>query len=203
MAFLTGNNLLQSIIDSTGENLNGLIQATLSARLQQLIDSGTYSDLGAAIAISGFSSAIRGSQNIVTLKNMVTENVLLIEGEDDSTLISLSTTNPIQQATDGVAETFVYEIDSSNFALQSLEAGDIILQGFNVSEDKLVFDDVTNGTTSTASFSTDVLINSGVDTQINFDAVVLNNEDLVVAETGFSLTLTGVTDFSAVDFSVA
>ena len=106
------------------------------------------------------------------------------------------------QGIDGVEETFIYEIDSSTFIVESREIADISLQGFNVTEDKLVFRDVSNGTTSDATFTEDALINSGVDAQVVFEDVIINNDNIVVAEEGFSLTLLGIADFATVDFAV-
>jgi hypothetical protein len=107
-----------------------------------------------------------------------------------------------QQGTDGVADFFIYEIDSSRFIFESRETADITLQGFNIGEDRLVFDDVINKTTSTAEFSEQALMNVNADTQIIFEQAILDNNDSLIAEAGFSLTLQGVTDFSQVNFAI-
>lgn len=59
MATITGQSLVDAIQASTGVTLNPLLQATLAARLQQQLDTGTYSPLAAAVAIQGFSTEIK------------------------------------------------------------------------------------------------------------------------------------------------
>ena len=79
MATLTGTNLLDSIVESTGADVNDLVRATLAARLQQMIDNGTFSNLAASVAISGFSSTINDATEINELSDIVEENAALIE----------------------------------------------------------------------------------------------------------------------------
>ncbi len=78
MATMTGQNLLNSILESTGVEINTLIFNTLSAKLQQMIDNGTYSKLAASIAISGFSTAINDATDINELSDAVETNAALI-----------------------------------------------------------------------------------------------------------------------------
>ena len=56
---LTGSSLVAATQTSTDIDLNAVLQATLAARLQQLLDSGTYSALAAAVVIQAFSTDIR------------------------------------------------------------------------------------------------------------------------------------------------
>jgi hypothetical protein len=79
MAVKTGSNLLLSIIESTGAEVNNLIRLTLSAKLQQMIDSGTYSKLAAGIAMSGFSTSINDRTGIKELGDAIEKNAALIE----------------------------------------------------------------------------------------------------------------------------
>lgn len=87
MATLTGEKLLESIIESTGVEINALIFNTLSAKLQQMIDSDTYSKLAASIAMSGFSTAINDATDINELSDAVETNAVLIQeaAEDEVT----------------------------------------------------------------------------------------------------------------------
>jgi len=207
MALLTGKKLLDSIIGSTNADVNTLIQSILSVKLQQMMDNGTYSKLGAAIAMSGFSSSIRDSKNIIDLSNTIGINTISIEDDtiitkNDSTTINFSSEKSIYKAEDGIPETFIYEIDSSDFVIQSLESGNIYLQNFNTTEDTLILKDTLSGTTSTSSFLDDIIISSSTNIEINFDAIIINNNDIIISESGFSLSLIGVSDFSSVDFSV-
>lgn len=57
----TGSNILQGTIDELGIGLNDLVFGTLSARLQQSIDAGTYSDLFASMVMSSSISQIAQS----------------------------------------------------------------------------------------------------------------------------------------------
>ncbi len=87
MATMTGANLLASIIESTGVEVNALISATLTAKLQQMIDNGTYSKLAASIAMSAFSTVINDATEINALSDAIEANAALIadaaEGEVD------------------------------------------------------------------------------------------------------------------------
>src|SRR6056297_1911686 len=83
MATLTGENLLNSIIETTGVEINALIFNTLSAKLQQMIDNGTYSKLAAAAAMSGFSTAVNAAGEITALSDAIQTNTDLIEYADE------------------------------------------------------------------------------------------------------------------------
>jgi hypothetical protein len=83
MATMTGKNLLESIIKSAGVEINNLILATLSAKLQQMIDNGTYSKLAASIAMSGFSTVINDATEIGELNDAVETNAALIEAAEE------------------------------------------------------------------------------------------------------------------------
>jgi len=98
MATMTGSNLLASIINSTGVEINGLVSATLSARLQQMIDDGTYSNLAASIAMSGFSTVINDATDITDLTDIVETNAALIQASTEVEVDGFT-------ITDGVAGT--------------------------------------------------------------------------------------------------
>lgn len=83
MATLTGENLLNSIMESTGVELNMVLFATTSARLQQMIDNGTYSKLSAGIVVSSFSTAINNATEINDLVDVIEANAALIEAADE------------------------------------------------------------------------------------------------------------------------
>ena len=85
MATLTGETLLNSIIETTGVEINALVFNTLSAKLQQMIYNGTYSKLAAAIAMSGFSTAINDATAISELSSVVETNAALIEATSEDT----------------------------------------------------------------------------------------------------------------------
>lgn len=160
---------------------------------------------GSQLDFSDFVTTILGTS--IPTTGVSRGDAVTIGGDStpQPTTINLSASDATtQQGIDGIAETFIYEIDSSNFAVESRETGDISLQGFNIAEDRLIFEDVATGTTSTASFIIEAIIETDeVSTQIIFDMVIIDNPDIVIAEEGFSLTLVGVNDFSTVDYLVA
>ena len=149
-------------------------------------------------------AAARTNDDFIYMENLVDQAEIAL-GRADTVIINISADDSSTlQGTDGIAETFVYEIDSSSYFIESEETADISLQGFNATEDKLVFQDVSNGTTSTEFFADDVFdLVADTDTQITFDLILSDNEDIGISEEGFLLTLVGITDFSAVDYSVA
>jgi hypothetical protein len=99
-----------------------------------------------------------------------------------------------------VAETFIYQIDSSTGDVISLAGGDWTITDFNVAEDSLVFDDVAAGTVTTETF---------VDAIIVSESGIFSETNIYFAEdtegTSYELTLAGVVDgdLSTVDFTVA
>ncbi|MDQ7090645.1 MAG: DUF4214 domain-containing protein [Methylococcales bacterium] len=118
-------------------------------------------------------------------------------------MIHLSANNSLpQQGTEGIADFFIYDIDSSLFIVESSEVVDVTLQGFKVGEDKLVFDDVRGKTITTESFRQSASIESATDTRIIFEKAIVLNNNTVVSEPDVALTLAGVSDFSTVDFSI-
>ncbi|MCL3883930.1 hypothetical protein [Marivita sp. GX14005] len=102
-------------------------------------------------------------------------------------------------AVDGVAETFVYAIDSSSGDAVSLADGDYTIDGFNPTEDSIVFDDVDGGTLTTATFGDTTPTVSGNGIQNELDFIFADNAD----GDAYGLTLVGVSDLADVDFSVA
>ncbi len=57
-------------------------------------------------------------------------------------------------------------------------------------------------TTSSDTFKEEATIESGINTQIIFDKIVIDNNNAAVLESGVSLTLQGINYFSIIDFSV-
>ena len=87
MATLTGEHLLASIIESSGVEVNILIRATLTAKLQLMIDNNTYSKLAAGITMSGFSTEINAAADITDLSDAIEINQGLIEAAADEAAI--------------------------------------------------------------------------------------------------------------------
>jgi Ca2+-binding RTX toxin-like protein len=88
----SGDDLLSSIIEtelgSEGGEVNPLIFNTLSARLDQMIDNGTYSKLSASIAMSAFSTVINDATEIGDLTDAVEDanDALFAEAADQYTI---------------------------------------------------------------------------------------------------------------------
>jgi len=95
MATLTGVNLLGSVIESSGAEVNMLINATLGAKLQQMLDNSTYSKLAAAIAISGFSTTINDATQISELSDAIETNTALIAAAVDTAAVEAIDFPPI------------------------------------------------------------------------------------------------------------
>ena len=98
---------------------------------------------------------------------------------------------------DGIAEVFVYEVDSNIDILKSLETADITLQNFNVNEDALIFHDMMS-TSEINILLSDWFSSDGEGISISFNKD-LNDDEIIETEEMVSLTLLGITDFSLVD----
>ncbi len=61
---------------------------------------------------------------------------------------------------EGVAEEFIYQIDSSSGDVISLVGTDVSLSGFTVGEDILTFVDVDGGTVTTETFADSVTVSA-------------------------------------------
>jgi len=145
-------------------------------------------------SISALAGVNNTEASVLAAKALI-DNIKAIEP-----IIDLS--NATQQAIDGVAELFIYQIDTSNYIIESRESNDITLDGFNVAEDRIIFQDTPMGTTSTANFMNEAFIFSSTETIVTYDKAIINNDSVVVAEEGFTLTLAGITDFTAIDYLV-
>jgi len=136
VAILTGTNLLNSIIESIGVEINTLIFNTLSAKLQQMIDKGTYSKLAAAVAMSGFSTAINDLTQIGVLSDAVETNAALIEAaaedssNDNADLLSAAQSK--SATIPGIDHDTLLPLD--NYILAALYEGDSWLNFQNVSD---------------------------------------------------------------------
>ncbi len=110
MSIMTGRNLLESIIQSTGVEVNTLVSATLSAKLQQMIDNGTYSKLAASIAMSAFSTAIKDAAGIGALSDAVETNAALIEAAAEGEVDQIEFPSIVNDD-DGTHETTTCSVD--------------------------------------------------------------------------------------------
>jgi hypothetical protein len=128
-----------------------------------------------------------------------TASLLIFTTAGDAPPAGIAVTEDVT-AVDGVAETFIYQIDSSDGNVYSLAGGDWTITDFNVAEDNLIFEDVAAGTVTTGTFVSEVTVSeSGIfnETNIFFDQDTEGN--------AYELTLAGVVDgdLSTVDFAVA
>ena len=188
MATITGINLLNSIILSTGNEINALVRATLSAKLQQMIDNGTYSKLAASIAISGFSTTINDTTTIKDLSDGVEKNAALISAEEDGAVDDI-VFPPI-----GETPTFTL-ISTDQGTLENPVALDASLDGFQFNDNASIFgnveiNDFTNDDVIKVSNATDgdySFSNDGQDVYI-----IYNNVDAVDADVINQIKLVGV-----------
>jgi len=67
----SGAGLLSNVTSASGIQLNDLIFNTLAAKIQQMMDNDTYSDLAASTAIFGSSSSFRDSMGMGELLSTV------------------------------------------------------------------------------------------------------------------------------------
>ncbi len=200
---LTGNNLLQSIIDSSGVNLNNLLKITLSAKLQQMIDNGTYSNLAAAIAISGFSTEIKNSIDIIDLSDRVKVNKELIGAseslvDDDliSPVVTTATASYAENSAEGtvvftvsadpIETDAVYSIESGNdnaFYEMDAATGEISLTQIGSVSAANDFEAVTGETTATNAFTLGVKVTDAAGNMSGVVDIVLsvtNTDDILV-----------------------
>lgn len=106
MATVTGASLVAGIESSTGVTLNAVLKASLTAKLQQMIDKGTYSATSAAVAIQAFSSQIKtvvdANGGTAAFVNNVTAVKTAVEnGTTIPTFGSTTPTNPTFTLTTG------------------------------------------------------------------------------------------------------
>ena len=205
-------NAVYSIESGNDNAFYAIDAATGEISLTQIGSASAANDFeavtGETTATNAFTLGVKVTDASGNMSDVV-DIILSVTNVDDTVETSSKTINisasdsTSYQAIDSVAETFVYEIDSSEYVIESRETGDIIIQGFNKNEDNLVFQDASNSTTSVFTFYEDALIESGEDIKIIFDSIIDSNDDFSVSEEGFLLTLVGITDLSDLNFSIA
>jgi hypothetical protein len=210
MATMTGENLLNSIIESSGVEVNSLIRLTLSAKLQQMIDNGTYSKLAASIAISGFSTTINDATDINELSDVVETNAALIaaaaEGEVDQIVFP-----PVGNGDDDPSDFTAVDIDTGtlqspadfdadngayNFVDDAAVAGSVVISNFS-SDDKI--------TLNNAEISDYEIQNDGADVILSYnfnDEGIMNIINLAGVVSGDDLVYDQASLAAAIGFDV-
>jgi hypothetical protein len=198
MAALTGTNLLNSIIESSGVEINALIFNTLSAKLQQMIDNGTYSKLAAGIAMSGFSTVINDATDIGDLSDAIETNTTLIGEADEGEVDSIEFPPIIppameERSIDGTAfdetpETIDAGTGSFKFMDDATVNTHVIIENFS-SDDVISFSNAEVNDYFFGNEGEDVTItlnfnDSGVTNTIKLTGVV-NSDDLVFNHEAF------------------
>jgi len=193
MAIMTGANLLESIIESTGVEINGLIFGTLSAKLNQMIDNNTYSKLAAGIAMSGFSTQINTATDINGLNDAVGINAGLIGAAGEDTVgqiefppIGGGTFTSINIDTGTLETPVVFDagIGSLDFMDDAAILTHVVINNFT-SDDRIT---ISNAQPTSYSFENDC-----TDVEIAF-----NNNGLID-----HITLTGVVSSSSLVYDKA
>ncbi|MGD9686582.1 MAG: hypothetical protein AB7U43_06375 [Desulfobacter sp.] len=200
MATLTGENLLGSIIESSGMELNILIRATLTAKLQQMIDNHTNSKLAVSIAMMGFSSVIRGAININQLGNAIETNSNLIADSEEEAVDQIDFPS-IENGDDDTPEVTNVDIDTGtletptsfdaddgayNFIDDASVLNNVEISNFT-SDDNISFSNATVGDYAFSNDGSDVNIsynNSGTVNMITLIGVV-TSDDLIYDQDSF------------------
>lgn len=144
MATVTGASLVAGIESSTGVTLNAVLKASLTAKLQQLIDTNTYSPLSAAIALQGFSSQIKtvvdANGGTAAFVNNVTAVKTAVEnGTTIPTFGSTTPTNPTDFPLTTGTDTFIGTANNDTVTGTSatLQAADTIIDQSSTDSDVL------------------------------------------------------------------
>ncbi len=87
MAIMTGTNLLDSIIESTGAVINPVQRAGLIARIDQMIAAGTASKMALAAVVLNFSTDMRSKVTAAELIDGIEQNQTLIENAADDAAV--------------------------------------------------------------------------------------------------------------------
>jgi hypothetical protein len=173
MATLTGENLLGSVIESSDVEINTLIRSTLTARLQQIINNGTYSKLAAGIAMSGYSSAINDAMEITGLCDVVDTNAALIEAAAEGE-VDLIDFPPVGNGGD---PSEVTPVDIDTGTLEAPEVFDAGNEAYNLIDDASVLNnmEISNFTSddritiSNATIEDYAIGNDGTDVKISYN----------------------------------
>ena len=193
---------------TVNENATSAVIGTLATTDADTGDSHTYSVDDARFEVASGELKLKATE-FLDFETANTVDVTVTSTDSDNLSVDKLFTLTVNDApkiitgTEGVVDTFDYDIDSSQFIIESRQIDELIFKNFNPSEDKLVFNDLGTATTSTATIIDSLSIISNEDTLITFDKEVFNNEVMVVAEEGLSLTILGITNFDQItDFSV-
>ena len=176
MATKTGANLLDSILQSTGVTLNALLTATLTTKLQQMIDNGTDSNLALSIAMSGFSTDINTATDVPLLSDTIAVNTALIEAAAAGEVITFPPYQGTTDASFSIADVTVDE--SAGEATFTVTLSTAPGAGESVSVDYATADGTAiAGSDYTAITATTLTFGEGVTTQtitvaITDDAIV-------------------------------
>jgi len=206
MATLTGENLLNSVIESSGVELNTLIHRTLSAKLQQMIDNDTFSNLGASIAMSGFSTAIHGAVDIHDLIDVVETNSGLIAAAEEGEVGQIEFP-PVENGGDNPSDVTPVDIDTGtlqipadfdagdgayNFMDDAAVAGNVVINNFS-SDDYISFSNADPDDYSFANDGSDVMIINNYNDQGIVNAIkltgVVSSDALVFDQASFTAAI--------------
>ena len=178
MATMTGQNLLESIIESTGVTLNALLTATLTAKLQQMIDNGTYSKVAASIAVSGFSTTINDATEINELSDAIETNASLIEAAPDDGIDDIEFP-PVGQTASYILAADATNVDEGATAVFTLTTENVAEGteiGYTISG--VDADDIDGDLTGTAVVGADGTVS--IDVTLTEDAATEGEETLTM-----------------------
>lgn len=185
MATVTGANLLASIIESTGVEVNSIIQNSLTMRLQTLLDNGFTSTMVLGTAMRAFSTAIEGAVTMNELMVDITTNIALIEVADEP-VITLSVdigTLEVPESLSASGSSYIFTDDADILNC-------VIISGFTTNDSI----HVSNASDGEYSFSNDgedvdIIYNNGGTVNMITLTGVVSVDDLVYDESSFETAI--------------
>lgn len=178
MALKTGMNVLESIIQASGAEVNSLVKNILAAKLQNLIDNGLLNKVTSAVAMSGYSSEIKTAtgDNLETLKNSVEDNINIIDNasqEDmDAGTVTFPTIEinnaPVVTVEDGTVALDENEVFTSDTVVATVAVTDEGDTEFALSDDRFEIDQ----TTGEISIADDVKFDFETESEITLTVTV-------------------------------
>lgn len=185
-----GANAYSILVNGLDVNGNGVLPYAINdGGAITILDAGDLADGnpndGRAITVGATDGVDNGTARVV----------INIDPAGDAIVVDQD-----RVAIPGVAETFLYNIDSSTGEVISTAGGDFSITDFSVGEDSIIFQDVATGTVTTVTFVDEVIISGSgippIQTNIIFDA----NAEGVTNQ----LTLVGINDdtLATVNFTV-
>ncbi|SDT84691.1 beta strand repeat-containing protein [Desulfobacula phenolica] len=201
MATITGANLLESVLTSTGVTMSTPIQTITAARLQQMIEAGQDGGIAVALVLSAASSDIRTAVPLITdLSTTVEASIAEIEAAGSIFTLTSDATS----VDEGATATFTVTGDSTqaegdtvDYTITGVDADDI--------EDGVLTGTATLGADLTATISVALKEDATTEGAETLTVTLADGAAASVAvnDTSEALTYTLTTDATATPEGVA